>query len=403
MGAISLSRQKNTRLPHFLERFFLSPALCCHGKPCISPFCQKESVMKVALTMVLLAAVMVTPGIAGKALAQKNGPLPKNANLPHLQKLYNHAIGVGTRALQAGQFDAALKAFHEALHILPGDALAVQNANRLGKGTQAMQVGVQALAEKRYKEAVDAFTVAVKLLPGITIAQQHLTQAWITGRNVYQQAMVTGKHALAVHQYLTAIQAFHLALQIHPGDPLATQLLAIASQVPIGPAIAQGLIKVTGYDLITIYLHSQIPFPVQVVIPPGSIFQAQEGGTQNMVVLAGRPGVNVPPGGKAWVGVACLNMHLGTPNASSLFWLGPSAQGDLQKLLAYKGFSTMGFRAQQFAIWTITDNPARNGYRGIRTGIQIIGTPPSNDEMEWIARHLQESGISPQKYRAFQQ
>ena len=53
---------------------------------------------------------------------------------------------------------------------------------------------------------------------------------------------------------------------------------------------------------------------------------------------------------------------------------------------------------QQLAIWTITDNPTRDGYVGL--GYFGVGSGPSNAEIKEIKALFRAAGIDLDKYRA---
>lgn len=171
-------------------------------------------------------------------------------------------------------------------------------------------------------------------------------------------------------------------------------------------AEAQGLVQVsvTGYDLAAINLIVTLRsgFEQTVVIPAGTIFIAGSGSVQNMVVRStqrvslsrfGNPEVslNVP--------AACINMHRDVPAESDNFRLSSApAEGDLRKLLHLPDFQSQSFRIQQFAIWTITDNPSRGEYVGI--GSYGFGSGPDDQEMKDIRSLFKKAGIDPAGYRA---
>ena len=73
---------------------------------------------------------------------------------------------------------------------------------------------------------------------------------------------------------------------------------------------------------------------------------------------------------------------------------------DLIKLLNLTEFHEETFRVRQFAIWTITDNPERDGYIGIATSFQVFGTDPSDEEIDKIRNLFIDAGISVSKYKA---
>ena len=61
-------------------------------------------------------------------------------------------------------------------------------------------------------------------------------------------------------------------------------------------------------------------------------------------------------------------------------------------------FGDETFRFQQFAIWTITDNPSRDEYVGlVYFG---LGSGPSDEEMLTIDALFEAAGISTAKYQA---
>ncbi len=99
--------------------------------------------------------------------------------------------------------------------------------------------------------------------------------------------------------------------------------------------------------------------------------------------------------------VACANMQLGVPEETDQFTIStaPSAD-DLMKLLVLPGFLDEPFRVQQFAIWTITDNPARGGYVGL--GYFGVGSGPDDEEMQRIRALFEQAGIPTDRYQAFQ-
>jgi hypothetical protein len=100
------------------------------------------------------------------------------------------------------------------------------------------------------------------------------------------------------------------------------------------------------------------------------------------------------------VAVACANMNRGTPDKDDSFKISPKGVPiDLLALLKLAEFHQTSFRIQQFAIWTITDNPDRNGYMGI--GLFGFGSGPTEDEIRTIRKLFTNAGIPLTKYRAF--
>lgn len=201
----------------------------------------------------------------------------------------------------------------------------------------------------------------------------------------------------------------------HPADPI--QPLAIESSpiaetraiqspaVELEVAAATGLVQftVTGNDLanINLTLHSTSDTPLEVVIPAGVIFVAESPDLQNMMVRTEQ---------RVWldssdqevsltIPVACVNMERQVPTMSDKLSLSKSPVGnDLVKLLQLPNFQSQSFRVQQFAIWTITDNPSRAEYVGI--GSFGVGSGPDDQEIQTIRNLFKQAGIQVDKYRA---
>jgi hypothetical protein len=92
-------------------------------------------------------------------------------------------------------------------------------------------------------------------------------------------------------------------------------------------------------------------------------------------------------------------MELGVPEESDTFSVStaPTSE-DLVKLLSLPNFLEETFRVQQFAIWTITDNPTRAGYVGL--GRFGVGSGPSDEEMQRIRALFEQAVIPTDRYQA---
>lgn len=195
-----------------------------------------------------------------------------------------------------------------------------------------------------------------------------------------------------------------------PIEPLATQ--SFNSQpdyitLRLAEAAAKGLVQFTvaGHDLANIELTLKLRgvTPVEVVIPPGAIFVAESADLQNMMVRTKQRVWldSSNPQETLTISVACINMERQVPTASDKLRLSEtSGGGDLVKLLQLPNFQGKPFRIQQFAIWTITDNPARTEYVGISSGGG--GSGPDDQEIQSIRSLFQQAGIESGKYRALQ-
>jgi hypothetical protein len=150
-------------------------------------------------------------------------------------------------------------------------------------------------------------------------------------------------------------------------------------------------------------LKSTSDNPIEIIILPGTIFETQSAGVQNMVVIEQRI-VSLKYRGNVSsrsVPVACASMELDQPDANDAFIISSiPAPEDLTKLLILLDFHNETFRVQQFAIWTITDNPPRDEYVGL--GSFGFGSGPKDEEMLKIRTLFEEAGISTDKYQALQ-
>jgi hypothetical protein len=176
-------------------------------------------------------------------------------------------------------------------------------------------------------------------------------------------------------------------------------------------AIQKGLIEANAYgsgsiDRIKLSITSKSDDILEIVILPGTIFGSSKTNIQKMVVTSGKTLSLLYPYktiGPLNIDAACASMELTAPSESDNLTLSiETPPEDLNKLLYLSDFRSETYRVQQFAIWTITDNPERDGYVGIATGFQIYGTGPSDAEIERIRILFIMAGIKIDKYKVFQ-
>jgi hypothetical protein len=205
---------------------------------------------------------------------------------------------------------------------------------------------------------------------------------------------------------------YFLKIQSRQTSQFTEYVLSIEHQpTPVPPlaialdnAIAQGLVKVTvtGESLqsINIHLESASSSRLNITIPAGTIFDSKSSSTQNMVVIYDYAELVEPFQDRtAYMHVACTNMHLETPENTDDFAISQnSTPTDLIKLLHVASFESQTFRVQQFAIWTITDNPSRSGYTQLGTSGNFSG--PTDAEMQKIRTLFTDAGIPTQNYNA---
>jgi hypothetical protein len=177
-------------------------------------------------------------------------------------------------------------------------------------------------------------------------------------------------------------------------------------QANLPDAITNGWVvaSITGNGLskIDVKLQPKIEFTLELSIKPGTIFEAKTGGVQNMVVRKGtvvvlKPGVEV----SLELEVSCANMELEEPSELHTFGVKQNTDpNDLMKLLALDEFTLESQRIQQFAIWTITDNPRRDGYTGISSDFSV-SDKPTDTELRQIEELFKKAEIDTSKYKAF--
>ncbi len=177
-----------------------------------------------------------------------------------------------------------------------------------------------------------------------------------------------------------------------------------ARAVDLRKAVAAGEIAVTGtgdgLQRLDVRIRSKAREPLRVVVNPGTVFDAGRSSTQAMVVVA-KAIVPIEPGATESVtlDVACSEMHKDQPGSNDSFKLVKrSLPKDLTALLALEGFPAADFRVQQFAIWTILDDPTRDGF--VRLGTFGVGSGPSSKEISADPEALRGSGDRPDAYRA---
>jgi len=155
-----------------------------------------------------------------------------------------------------------------------------------------------------------------------------------------------------------------------------------------------------GLETMDMILDSLSDEDLRIEVQPGTIFNPANAGTQSMVVRRGAL-IDLPAGGHAErkLEVGCASMEKGTPSSDDSFSIDLDISlSDLVDLLELVEFLEEDFRVQQFAIWTITDNPSATRYVGL--GYFGAGSGPSQEELDSIYQLFLKAGIQTGKYRA---
>ncbi len=202
----------------------------------------------------------------------------------------------------------------------------------------------------------------------------------------------------ALAEYITSLPVSNLPPTYTARNPRIVEISAAIEDNLISAHISG-----EGLETISVNVTSNTDYTMNITIQPGTVFQVQTAGVQNMVALY-KNELSLGPRlqDSFYVSVACFNMESETPGNTDAFTISRiQPPADLGKLLGIPDFSSKSFRVQQFAIWTITENPTRYGYVGLTTGLSPFGTGPSDTELQEIQTLFTQAGIFLQNYRAF--
>jgi hypothetical protein len=157
----------------------------------------------------------------------------------------------------------------------------------------------------------------------------------------------------------------------------------------------------SGLQSLDIELTSLVDESLEVVVPVATLFAPRDSDTQKMVVITQATiQLSDEEPVRFTLDVACATMRRDTPGSSDTFRLSSvTPKRDLRLLLREPAFADASFRVQQFAIWTITDNPKRSAYVGL--GTFGVGSGPSAGEYRQIKTLFKKAGIDPTRYAAF--
>ncbi len=196
---------------------------------------------------------------------------------------------------------------------------------------------------------------------------------------------------------------------------LASLALAIGCTSPESYELREGLevgifrlVEVQGrsLDSISVRFECSTGRPVRVTFDPGTLFTPTTDGTSAMVILSHEVVLNYRnclPG--AVLRAAAVGMNgMRTPNRNDQFTLAPyNASEEVTRLVALEAILQASSRVQQYAVWTVTQNPTSQ-YRYTRIGQGSIGAPvtvtsgPSDGELLQVRALLENAGFDPENY-----
>lgn len=193
---------------------------------------------------------------------------------------------------------------------------------------------------------------------------------------------------------------------IHVQDRLVVEVGIDLETLTLQQALTDGVVVATitggGLSQVEISIKPKVEQNFEIIIEPGTMLISSSEGVQNMVVreeqiIYLKPELEVG----LELDVSCANMHLDQPSFSNSFTVSPDpATGDLRRLLALQDFRFLDLILQQFAIWTITDNPVSTyDYVGIDSG--GVTRYPQENEIEIMKSLFIEAGIDFTNYLVF--
>jgi hypothetical protein len=137
--------------------------------------------------------------------------------------------------------------------------------------------------------------------------------------------------------------------------------------------------------------------PMVVRIPPGTLFEANSGGVQNMVVTDGTT-VDLTTSRSATftAAVACSDLHLSVPGEGDRFAVGrlPARKAEVVKFFPVANRAGVSYETKQAGVWIVTDDANYDGL-GILVGGFLGGGPRAinEDEAANAMMLLEKSGI----------
>jgi hypothetical protein len=190
------------------------------------------------------------------------------------------------------------------------------------------------------------------------------------------------------------------ALIVAPSSAFAQSAPAV-EELPLADAVARGLAQVSGsgagLDRLDLSIQSLHAAPLRIVVSAGTIF-APSSNVQRMMVTKSQA-IVVPAGGTraASVAAACIDASLDTPGSGDRFALASFAEGPLGALARAPGFGDAPWRARQYAVWIVRENPA-SADELPEVG-DFVTSGPSSAEVATACDLIAAAGLDRRAYR----
>jgi len=192
-------------------------------------------------------------------------------------------------------------------------------------------------------------------------------------------------------------------------DPRAVERLDSddSYDLTLAQAIDQRLLDVSfqGMDLMTVLADvRRLPDrPLRLAIMPGTLLTPEDAdGRYQDVVVREKRVLQIPAKGTAVgfrIPVLALSMTREVPTGVALRPGNAAADKAVLTLLATPRFAQMRPALQQYAVWTLTDNPAFNEFVGIYSGSGR--GQPNRQDVSALAQVFRDAGLDTTKYKVF--
>ncbi len=152
--------------------------------------------------------------------------------------------------------------------------------------------------------------------------------------------------------------------------------------------------------------RNNTPSPLAIVIPAGTLIQPA-GSRHGRIVVLEHAAADLAPdeggGSLCVVPLMAATLDMVPSRADAPLVKIVMADGELSRLIMCAGFARQPFAVQQFAVWTVIGNPAREAYhmlvdRSVPGGSFIL---INEDHITAIRALFEEAGIDSRRYTLF--
>jgi hypothetical protein len=161
-------------------------------------------------------------------------------------------------------------------------------------------------------------------------------------------------------------------------------------------------VSITGVSMDAVALHvtSISPKPLEILIPAGTYFVAENPSVQNMVARHAAS-ASIDPGAIVDIKVdaACASLHLTAPGAADTFAMVRASElPEMGKVIDQLNTTPVDYRVEQAAIWIVTDDASYDEL-GMLVGGSPFGPPLIQEEDAARAMMLtDQAGVDIRKY-----